>query len=213
MWWCSPQRPRSWMSRGTLLLWMLKMGTYKVTRYLWVATNLFNLTSGLSCFCHFNEKQNNEFCILHSSVYRSISGSFSSRMRRSACVLCSCLSSGWRLRTWQATPPTWSVWRPSTLRGTDPVPCPPEGALSKQVSYTESRCGWWVYYSYRSKGKLYLSTNSNLLPTAQGISQSQAVYFFIPLCLSSICLFVPSAQWFRLSLFNHVVCSGHVVAR
>lgn len=76
------------------------------------------------------------------SVCRSISGSFSSRMRRSACVLCSCRSSGWSLKTWQATPPTWLVWQPSTLLGMGPAPSPPEGALSKQVSGGKSRCVW-----------------------------------------------------------------------
>lgn len=33
MWWSSPQRPRSWTSHGTLHLWMLRMGTSRVTRY------------------------------------------------------------------------------------------------------------------------------------------------------------------------------------
>lgn len=78
-------------------------------------------------------------------VCRSISGSFSFRMRRSACVRCSCRSSGWSLKTWQVTPPTWSVWQPSMLQGMGPAPCPPEGALSKQVSRNKSRCGWGDY--------------------------------------------------------------------
>lgn len=91
--------------------------------------------------CIFAEKR----WILHPeliySVYRSISGSFSSRMRRSACELCSCPSLEWSWKTSQATPPTWSVWQPSMLQGMGPAPCPLEGALSKQVSNSKATVG------------------------------------------------------------------------
>lgn len=93
-------------------------------------------------FLYFHWKTSILHTELFYSVYRSISGSFSSRMRQSACVLCSCQSLEWSSKTWLATPPTWSVWQPSTPQGMGPVPCPLEGALSKQVSYSKSRCGW-----------------------------------------------------------------------
>lgn len=76
------------------------------------------------------------------SVFRSISGSFSCGMRQSACELCSCRSSEWSWRILRATRPTWSVWQPSMLQGMGPAPCPPEGALSKQVGYSQSWCLW-----------------------------------------------------------------------
>lgn len=111
------------------------------------------------------------------SLYRSISGSFSSRTRRSACVLYSCRSSEWSLKTWQATPPTWSVWQPSTLQGMGPAPCPPEGALSKQVSCGKSRCGWGDCSDcLKKRPEAFIF---QLLPAPCSISQ---------LC---VCLFIP----------------------
>lgn len=143
------------------------------------------------------------------SVYRSISGSFSSRMRRSACVLCSCRSSGWSLRTWQATPPTWSVLRPSMLQGTGPAPCPPEGVLSKQVSYCKSRCGWGDYSDLQKTNGTYLAAKIS----CQHRVAFHSLKFCISLCLClpSICLPLSSAQWNSFSLFNRIVYGSHVL--
>lgn len=122
---------------------------------------------------------------------RSIFGSFSSKMRQSACVPCSCQSLGWSLKIWQDTPPTWSVRQPSTLQGMGPAPCPPEGALSKQVSHAKSRRGQ-KDYSDPSKDQRDLSCSIVLFAVFGSI-------YLIPLYLSLI-----PPPLVICTLFNHI---------
>lgn len=66
------------------------------------------------------------------------------------------------------------------LQGTGPAPCPPEGALSKQVSYSRSRCGRGDYSDVRKTRGVYLAAKIFCQHHVQFHSRS----FCISLCPS-----------------------------